>query len=132
MEKKRMIVEMKNFKKNYENPFLKDAIKEISNNIVKKYKMANNQSENAVLHAIDPKTGEVMGHTTFIRQMKVDKEQFIKIYINRFSTLSNLNKQAIKVFDYIIHKLKPNQDKFKFLLEECKKKQVIEVILLFI
>lgn len=107
------------FPKNRENPFLKQTIQEVNNSVVKKYKMATNQSEGAVLHAVDPHTGEMVGHTTFIKQIKVDEEKFMKIYLSSFSAFWDLKSQAIRVFDYIMSKVKPNQDKLEFILDEC-------------
>jgi hypothetical protein len=112
---------MKAFKKNEENPFLNQTIEEITSSTTKRYKMATNQSESAILHAVDPHTGEKIGHTTFIKQIKVDQEQFVKIYLSRFSAFLGLNTQAMKVIDYILNQLKPDQDKFEFILDKCKK-----------
>lgn len=110
---------IRKFSKNYENPFLKQALEQINNNIVKKYKTATKTGQKAILQAFDPSTGEVLGHTQFIRQIEVDEEQFTKIYLSQFSSFWNLNTQAIKVFGYIMTKLIPKQDMFIFLLDEC-------------
>jgi hypothetical protein len=107
------------FNKNSKNPFLEQAIEEINSNIVKKYKTASKQDQRAVLQAIDPKTGEMLGHTTFIRQIEVDEQQFTKIYLSQFESFWDLGKQAIKVFGYIMTKLIPGQDLFIFLIDEC-------------
>lgn len=110
---------IRKFNKNYENPFLKQALEQISNNVVKKYRSATKTGQSAVLQAIDPNTGEFVGHTQFIRQIEVDEEQFTKVYLSQFSAFWNLNTQAIRVFGYIMTKLIPKQDMFIFLLEEC-------------
>lgn len=108
------------FEKNYENPFLKKAIEQVQNNIVRKYKTANKTDEKAVLQAFDPKSGEVLGHTQFIRQIEVDEEQFAKIYLSNFSAFFDLKPQAIKVFGYILTQLLPNKDEFIFDRIECR------------
>ena len=110
---------IRKFTKNYENPFLKQALEQISNNIVKKYKTATKTDQSAILQALDPKTQQPIGHTQFIRQIEVDEEQFTKIYLSQFSAFWNLNTQAIRVFGYIMTKLIPKQDMFIFLLDEC-------------
>jgi hypothetical protein len=110
---------IRKFNKNYENPFLKQALEQINNNVVKKYRSATKTGQSAVLQAIDPNTGEFVGHTQFIRQIEVDEEQFTKIYLSQFSAFWSLNTQAIRVFGYIMTKLIPKQDMFIFLLEEC-------------
>ena len=110
---------IRKFTKNYENPFLKQALEQINNNIVKKYKTATKTDQSAILQALDPKTQQPVGHTQFVRQIEVDEEQFTKIYLSQFSAFWNLNTQAIRVFGYIMTKLIPKQDMFIFLLDEC-------------
>ena len=41
------------FKRNYKNPFIEQAIEQINNNIVKKYKTATKTGERAILKAFD-------------------------------------------------------------------------------
>lgn len=108
------------FEKNSENPFLKEAIEQVNNSIVKKYKSATKTGQNAILQALDPNTGELVGHTQFIRQIEVDEEQFAKIYLSNFSAFFDLKSQAIKVFGYILTQLVPNKDEFYFDRDDCK------------
>lgn len=109
------------FEKNYENPFLKEAVQQVQNNIVKKYKVATKTGQNAILQAIDPNTGEMVGHTQFVRQIEVDEEEFAKIYLSNFSAFFDLKLQAIRVFGYILKQLTPNKDEFLFLIDDCMK-----------
>jgi len=106
------------FEKNKENPFLKEAIEQIQQNIVKKYKNSSGTSKKAILQAVD-NDGQVLGHTSFIRQIEVDEEQFTKVYLSRFSAFWDLKIQAIRVFGYIMTKLVPKQDMFHFFIDEC-------------
>ena len=108
------------YKKNKENPFLRQALEEINDNIVKKYKTASRTGEKAILQAINPETGQIVGHTQFIRQIEVDEQQFTKMYLNNFSAFWGLKSQAIKVFGYIMTKLIPGKDQFIFLMDEAK------------
>lgn len=110
---------IRKFEKNSENPFLKDALEVINNNVVKKYKTASKTGQSAILQAVDPNTGELVGHTQFIRQIEVDEEQFTKIYLSQFSAFFDLTQQGVKLFGYIMTKLKPKQDEFVFILEEA-------------
>lgn len=105
------------FEKNKTNPFVEKAINEIQ--VSKKYKSSSGTDRRAILQAVDPNTGEVLGHTTFIRQIEVDEEKFAKIYLSQFEAFWDLNKQAIRVFGYILTKLKPKVDRFEFILSEC-------------
>lgn len=119
MKKSRSSTSITGFEKNTENPFLKKAVEQVENSIVKKYKSATKTGQNAILHALDPNTGELVGHTQFIRQIEVDEEQFAKIYLSNFSAFFDLKPQAIKVFGYILNNLLPNKDFFYFNLEDC-------------
>lgn len=51
---KYMSLKITEFEKNTENPFLKKAVEEVNNSIVKKYKSATKTGQNAILHALDP------------------------------------------------------------------------------
>ena len=106
------------FEKNIENPFLKEAVQQIQSGIVKKYKNTSGTSRGAILQAVNSE-GELVGHTSFIRQIEVDEQQFTKIYLSQFSAFFELNSQSIKVVGYIMTKLMPKQDFFIFDLEEC-------------
>jgi hypothetical protein len=110
---------IRDFQKNSENPFLKQAVEQVNNNIVKKYKTASKTGEKAVLHAFDPQSGELLGHTSFIRQIEVDEEQFTKMYLSNFNKFFDLPTSAIKVFGYIMTVLIPKKDMFYFDLNDC-------------
>ena len=114
-----MSLKVSEFEKNSENPFLKQAIEEVNNSIVKKYKTAAKTDQKAILQAFDPQSGEILGHTQFIRQIEVDEQQFAKLYLSNFSAFFDLQPSAIKVFGYILTQIKPNQDEFFFDREEC-------------
>ena len=116
---KRIQTQISTFKKNKENPFLNQAIEEIEDNIVKKYKTASKTGEKAILKAYDENTGEVLGHTRFVRQIEVDEQQFAKFYLSNFSAFFDLKPAAIKVFGYILEQLTPNRDYFYFDMDEA-------------
>lgn len=107
------------YERNTKNPFVEKAIDEINNHIIKKYRNSSGQDQKAILQAINPETGEMLGHTTFIRQIEVDEDKFTKMYLSQFSAFWELGKQGIKVFGYIMTKLIIGQDLFIFLLDEC-------------
>jgi hypothetical protein len=109
------------FNKNIENPFLNKAIEKIESNIIKKYKSATKTGEKAILKAYDENTGEVLGHTQFIRQIEVDETKFSKLYLSNFSAFFDLKSSSIKVFGYILNTLIPNKDYFYFNREDCLK-----------
>jgi len=107
------------FEKNTENPFIKQAVEQVQKNVVKKYKTAGSTDKKAILQAYDSSTGEILGHTQFIRQIEVDEQQFAKLYLSNFSAFFDLKPQAIKVFGYILNQLVPNKDEFIFDREDC-------------
>lgn len=109
---------LSSYSKNKENPFLKEAVEQIQQNIVKKYKNTGGSSKSAILQAVNS-DGELVGHTSFIQQIEVDEQQFTKFYLSQFSSFWNLKSQAIKVFGYVMTKLIPKQDMFIFLMDEC-------------
>lgn len=117
--RRRDVSALTNFDFNKENPFLKQSLEIINQNVAKKYKTATKTSEKAILQAFDPNTGDMLGHTQFIRQIEVDEEQFAKLYLSRFSVFFDLKPQAMKVFGYILNQLVPNKDEFVFILEDC-------------
>ena len=110
---------IRDFEKNKENPFLKQAVEQVNDNLVKKYKTAAKTGEKAILKAYDQNTGEVLGHTQFVRQIEVDEEQFTKFYLSNFSKFFDLPPSAIKVFGYIMTVLIPKKDMFFFILDDC-------------
>jgi len=110
-----------NFERHRENPFLEKAVKTVEGGIVKKYKSASSYDQRAVLQAVDPKTGEVLGHTSFIRQIEVDEEKFAKLYLSNFSSFFDLQPSAIRVFGYILNQIKPGEDMFLFFVDDCIK-----------
>lgn len=109
------------FSKNTENPFLLQAIQEINNNAVKKYRSSTGTDRRAVLQAIDPDTGETLGYTSFIRQIEVDEQEFVKFYLRDFKVFYGLSEKAIKIFGYILKQIKPNSDEFFFYVNDCIK-----------
>lgn len=107
------------FNFNRENPFLKQSLEVVNQNLARKYKTATKTGEKAILQAFDPNTGELLGHTQFIRQIEVDEDKFAKLYLTRFPQFFDLKPQAIRVFGYILNQLIPNRDEFIFDREEC-------------
>ena len=106
---------IRDFEKNKENPFLSQAVEQVQNSIVKKYRTTSGTDKKAILKAVDD-NGEVLGHTSFIRQIEVDEEQFTKLYLSNFTKFFDLPPSAIKVFGYIMTALIPKKDMFLSLI----------------
>jgi hypothetical protein len=118
--KNRSSTSLTEYSLNKENPFVTQAVEQVNKSIVKKYKTASKTGEKAILKAFDENTGEILGHTQFVRQIEVDEEQFTKFYLSNFSAFFDLKPQAIKVFGYILNQLIPNKDEFLFLTDEAQ------------
>lgn len=111
-------LKLSDFQRNKENPFMKQAIEDIENHVVKKYKSSTGSDKKAVVAVADIDTGEVF-RTSFIRQIEVDEEQFAKLYLNNFAAFFDLSQAAIRVFGYIMTCMKPKNDMIMFILEDC-------------
>ncbi|MCB2380567.1 MULTISPECIES: hypothetical protein [Hymenobacter] len=110
-------MKLSDFEKNRTNPFLEKALQEIQP--TRKFRAATRTDESAMLQAFDPATGDVLGHTMFVRQVEVDETQFTKLYLSQFESFWELNRAAIRIFGYIMHKMRPKSDKVEFLPDEC-------------
>src|SRR5699024_6498839 len=104
------------YPKHNNNPYLIKAINEIQ--IAKRYQVDTDEQK-ALLNISDPNTGELVGHSMFAYPIEVDKEKFAKVYLSQLESFWELPKSAIRVLCYILTKLKPKNDKFEFLLQEC-------------
>ncbi len=107
---------LRNFDKNRENPFVIEAIKEIK--IAKKTSFMN-ASKKTEISMIVSNDGEVQGYSQFLKFIEVDEEKFAKVYLSQFEAFWELPKSAIKVFGYILHQLKPKQDRIDFYIDDC-------------
>lgn len=102
-----------------QNPFIEKAINEIE--IVKKTQIIRGKDRSEVKLIVDHKSGEIEGHTAFMRFIEVDEEKFTKFYLSQFSLFWDLSKSAIRVFSYIMTILQPDKDSFFFIMEDCLK-----------
>jgi hypothetical protein len=102
-----------------ENPFIEKAISEID--IVKKTQIVRGKDRSEVKLIVDDKSGEVEGHTAFMRFIEVDEDKFAKLYLSQLSAFWDLSKPSIKVFSYIMTILIPKKDEFYFFMEDCLK-----------
>ena len=111
-------IRLSDFRRNDENPFMKQAVEEVQKHIVKKYRNSTGQGQRALVAAADIHTGEIF-KTSFLRQMEVDEDQFVKLYLSNFAAFFDLSKAAIRVFGYFMQAMKPKSDMIVFLLDDC-------------
>ncbi|WP_085537220.1 replication/maintenance protein RepL [Massilibacteroides vaginae] len=112
-------IKFSDFPSNSENPFMNKAIEQIGQSTVRRYRSSTGTSKNAILHAVDTNTGQIVGHTAFIRQIEVDEQEFIKFYLKEFKAFCGLSEKAMKIFNYVLKQLKPNTDEFLFIMPDC-------------
>lgn len=106
------------FKMNRENPFAKQTIVQMGNYLASKQIQGKNYDERSVLLAVDQNTGEPLGQTVFMRTKMVDTETFAKVYQLGFQAFAELKPSVMRVFQYIIEQLKPNNDRFFLYVED--------------
>ncbi len=111
-------LKVSSFPNNHENPFLKRVVEVVNDNVVKKYQSATGTSQKAILQAVD-QNGEVIGTTSFVRQVEVDEDKFIKIYLSNFQQFFELTTRAIRMFGYIIRAMRVGSDLIYFDVEEA-------------
>ena len=101
-----------------ENPFIEIMLESVTP--VKKVQWMKPTNDKEV-QLIVSQSGELQGHSAFLRYIEVDEDKFAKVYLSQFASLFDLPKTSIRVFGYIITTVKPNQDQFIFDMDECKK-----------
>jgi hypothetical protein len=100
------------------NPFVEKAIEDIK--VVKRMQVVRPADKNEIQMIVN-QSGEVEGHTAFLRHIEIDEEKFAKVYLSNFAAFWELSKPAIRVFGYVLSMLKPNEDNFIFDLDDCVK-----------
>ncbi len=70
---------------------------------------------------VSQETGEIDGHTTFMKVKQVDPEKFVKLYLSSLENFFELTTNAIRVLSYVFSITKPNQDGVLFDLEDAMK-----------
>jgi len=99
-----------------ENPFVEQAIQDIK--IIQKTQVVRSKNRDEIQLIVNS-SGEVEGHTAFMKFVEVDEEQFAKVYLSQFTAFWELSKPAIRVFGFIINVLKPKQDEFFLEMTKC-------------
>ncbi|GAA4461113.1 hypothetical protein GCM10023189_36440 [Nibrella saemangeumensis] len=101
-----------------ENPFIDKAVKDVK--IIQRQQIIHPKNRDEI-QMITSSDGEVTGYSAFMRYIEVDEEKFAKLYISQLTAFWELNKQAMRVFSYILTVIKPKQDTFLFEMDECLK-----------
>lgn len=99
-----------------ENPFVEKAIEDIR--VVKRMQIITPKDRNEI-QMIVSQSGDVEGHTAFLKYVEVDEDKFAKLYLSQLAAFWELSKPAIRVFSYMLSILKPKQDSFILRMDEC-------------
>lgn len=120
MANKMKLLKVTDFPTNHENPFLMQAVPQIKSHFGVAQVNAAGAGQRAILNAVDPNTGEVVGNTTFVKKKIVDEDQFTKLYLSQFQAFFDLTQVGLKVFGYIMTCMKASSDMIYFDKEACK------------
>lgn len=99
-----------------ENPFVEKAVQDIK--IVRRQQVIRPKNKDEI-QMITSTDGEVTGYSQFMRFIEVEEEKFAKLYLSQLASFWELTKPSIRVFSYILTVLKPKQDLFIFIMEDC-------------
>jgi hypothetical protein len=113
--KKDEYIGIKNFHANQVNPFVKQTIQHIEKG--EKVTLMATKNPDLIINS----DGEVKGHSVFLRRSKVDKAQFLKIYVSSLANFFDLSKNAVKIFSYLSSILEINRDFIYVDIDECMK-----------
>lgn len=114
MKKNNAYKSIKSYETNKNNPFMIKTVTHIDKG--DKFILVGNKKSDLM---IDGSTNEVKAHTVMAKRTKIDRAQFVKIYTSTIRGWFDLSKTAMKVFSYIACTIKPNQDQFILIFEEC-------------
>jgi len=103
------------YPRNEVNPF---AVELQEKKITTKYRKSKSPDGKDLVH-VTGQNGNDIGHMQLVQHHKVDDDKFIKIYIHAIGIFHDLTKTGMRVFAYLISRLKPKQDKVHINLEEC-------------
>jgi len=105
------------YEKHKTNPFIPEAIDNVQ--IRKRTQMIHPTSREAIHYVVNSETGEIDGHSAFLRVIEVDEERFVKLFLSELGALWDLSKPALKVFSYVMNCMRMNEDSIFFDPNEC-------------
>ena len=97
------------------NPFIEDGILKIDKG--KKTIIAGGTKDVMV----NSQTGEITGMALLHRVKVIDKNQFVKIYIDEVKSLFDLSKTGIRAFNYILTCMRMNEGQIYLNIHELVK-----------
>jgi hypothetical protein len=107
------------YEQHEQNPFIPEAVDNVQ--IRKRTQMVYPTERTAVHYVVNSETGEVDGHSAFLRVAEVDEERFVKLFLRELGALWDLSKPALRVLTYIMNAMRVNEDRIIFNFDECMK-----------
>lgn len=106
--------------RNETNPFIDKSVAEdlSERHIVRKFKSAFGNNSKAITQLVDVNTGDLMT-TAFVQKIKVDDEQFTKVFTSHLQAFFNLTTVSIRVLSYIFSVMQPKNDMIIFDMKKC-------------
>ena len=104
VKKMEKIIRLSESKKYTVNPFIENGVLKIDRG--KKTIIAGGTKDVMV----DSETGDITGMAMLHKYKEVDKNQFIKIYIDEVKSLFDLSKTGIRAFNYVLSCMLINKD----------------------
>jgi hypothetical protein len=99
------------------NPFIPETVDNVQ--IKKRTQMIKPTGRDAVHYVVNSETGEIDGHSAFLRVVEVDEERFVKLYLEGLRDVWDLSKPALRVFAYVMNCMRMNEDSIFFDPNEC-------------
>jgi len=109
---------LKNYDQYGENPFIPDKPSDLVQ-IRRRPKMVYPTNGEVVHYVVNQNTGEIDGHTAFIKAFEVDETRFVKLFLSELGALWDLSKAALKVFTYVMKELRVNADYIYLYTDDC-------------
>jgi len=109
---------LRNYDQHGENPFIPDKPSDLVQ-IRRTPKMVYPTNGEVVHYVVNQNTGEIDGHTAFIKAFEVDETRFVKLFLSELGALWDLSKAALKVLTYVMQGLRVNEDFIYLYTDDC-------------
>ena len=107
------------YEQHEQNPFIPEAVDNVQ--IKRRTQMVYPTERKAVHYVVNSETGEIDGHSAFLKVAEVDEERFVKLFLKELGALWELSKPALRVLTYIMNAMRVNEDRIIFNFDECMK-----------
>jgi hypothetical protein len=106
------------YKEYEENPFLEQAVAEISVSVKRQTIRPKKQGNDTTLLLVNG-LGEEYGEASFVHQVEVDEQEFTKLFKEGVARISGLSARGSKVWAYVCDQLKPGATTIHFMFTQA-------------